>query len=262
MDKLCGSCSENYGLVGSSCEKCREKGTVVFSTFLSLVWFCVLAGISMKGNLDIHRPSNNVVQRNRTMDPSMQTSVTRVEMSQRIISTDAGTSSSSSSREEKFVRYDITKRGVAERLKVCPMSKTKFSNRFQVFVNFAQVSGMALLINIQWTRVAIGVLRALGKNTSSFLLEIVCRFHRDGFCRHCSVVGLPLFRYIYTTLRQKDDSVLIDAFCFAYSYFSLLGYQIQKRKTDIEETSRFELFGCSLSFLHWIGTSSDFYLQL
>lgn len=138
-DKICGSCSTGYGLVGLNCRKCVNKAIIVFLMLINVLWFCLLAGISMKGNLISCKLTSQHAPRNGGEGPSKPQS----ELAELYVMDPnnpdvlpSGSQAQTNARNDKVYHYDVARRGIAERFKVQSSFICLFSILFSALRQF------------------------------------------------------------------------------------------------------------------------------
>lgn len=184
---LCGSCSDGYG-GGLECYRCMGKLTVLALLLLNLLWFFVLAAIAIRGNLSHSKPQTEL-SRLRFEDNDAEQSIVEMYLSgivpKRTSSRRLNNLSRSSwASSQRF--NSISSKSMAPpttTMSECEAAKKNAAERFKLFVNFAQVNSMALIITTDWTKAAEEMLTVLdftGAVSAEAAITLDCLF--SGSC--------------------------------------------------------------------------------
>lgn len=150
------------------------KALVAFLLILNLGWFLLVSAIAIKGNLmrcmqSEKRPRGFIHEDKGGPSEQPQTMVDMYISGDIPTPLPPGTGNSKKLLKQTLEMdpYESAKRNVAERFKVrriLAWNERSLTVCVQLFVNFAQVNGLALIMNTEWTQAAVQILRALGTN--------------------------------------------------------------------------------------------------
>eukprot|EP00210_Caulerpa_lentillifera_P007341 g7017.t1 len=188
---LCGACEEGYGRTdGKTCEKCASRSGTASVVFLLAIWQFALLLITIRSALTSMRDMNYIA------GATGQTTVTTGATipTQAITSTHQGVLrvSNTMSREIDVQSEDSgshtitvpTPVAVKQQFSVdCIVAAQHISETIKIFVNFFQVTSVAIDINVQWTTTVRNMLSTMsavgGFSNGATFTPMTCMLDRD-----------------------------------------------------------------------------------